>query len=464
MAGSNRSSRKSPPPLQVGPPVNGQTIEIPFEAFQEARLRAAKWSGRDFDWDGNPILSDVSDDDIRKCLEAGLVGVDPAMLVVMDKLNLYSYGHRPVLITGETGTGKEVAARCIHQLGPRKELDFVAVNCVGLPESLIEDLLFGHMKGAFSGAVEDTTGLVKAAGQGTLFLDEIGEVPSTTQAKLLRFVETGEYIRLGSSKVLRSEARIIAATNKDLEQAIKDREFRRDLYERLAGGGEIALPPVFLRLYDFTLLIYRFVREYNLRNGTSINSVSEGAIFEALMCRWPGNVRSLERAVERGCDLVRRKSGHCLQKLDIPEGTLVGLGSSWYYGDLHNFVDGSFDKEVALGALPVYDPLPFLELLDGNFTPETRRRWTFPLRKSIISREHQGNDPRMDLAGSRSEDAPAYDPIAALVSQGWSLPDIEEKYIARLKAQHGSNISAIARQAGVHRDKVKRLLGQKQEK
>lgn len=455
----SREGTQEATPLQIGPPVNGNRVEVSFEDFRKARELAALWSNN-VDWDGLPELTDVSDDVIRKCLEVGLVGVDPAMLVVMDKIDLYSRGNRPVLITGETGTGKEVVARCLHQLGPQKEMAFVAVNCAGLPEYLIEDQLFGHRKGAFTDASSETFGLVKAAEGGVLFLDEIGELPRSIQAKLLRFVETGEYYRVGGSDALTSSARIVAATNKDLEKAIEDREFRDDLFTRLGAGGEISLPPLFFRLYDFPWLIYRFVREYNLRNSTSISSVSEKVIFQALMDRWRGNVRALERAVQRGCDQAKRKNGHCLKELDIPEVTPVGLGTTWEHGDLFGFVLESEGKELDLGELPAYDPRPFLEALDVNFEPSTRKRWTYQSRKSIMGTE--GITPTREMDQPTGDLQREHDPIEAICR----LPfvQVRKRYASRLLEKHNQNATAASRVAGVDSKTLLRWAQTKKER
>lgn len=204
-----------------------------------------------------------------------------------------------VLLTGETGTGKGVVAQSIHQLGPRKEKPFVEVNCGAIPESLLESELFGHEKGAFTGAVARRSGVLERAGEGTVFLDEIGELPPAAQTRLLRVLQTREFERVGGSETLTFRARIIAATNRDLEAAVAEGRFRADLFYRL-NVFPIHIPPLRERgKADILLLVDFFVQQFAKQTGKSIFRLDTPSIDMLTAYHWPGNVRELENVVER---------------------------------------------------------------------------------------------------------------------------------------------------------------------
>src|SRR5437762_2296660 len=204
-----------------------------------------------------------------------------------------------VLVTGESGTGKELIARAIHQLSPRARQPLVAVHCAGLPRELIESELFGHEKGAFTGAHERRVGRVEQAQGGTLFLDEIGEIDATVQIKLLRFLGERTFERVGSSKTLTADVRVISATNKNLEERVKAGAFREDLYYRLRVI-EIKLPPLRERIEDIPLLAQAFLKEFSQANQKQITGFTSDAMDLLLRHSWPGNVRELRTAIERG--------------------------------------------------------------------------------------------------------------------------------------------------------------------
>ena len=203
-----------------------------------------------------------------------------------------------VLLTGESGTGKEVVARAIHHGSPRKDGAFVAVNCAALPETLIESELFGHERGAFTGADRLQRGRFELAEGGTLFLDEIGELAPVVQAKLLRVLQERQYERVGGTALLETDARLITATNRDLEQAVAEGRFREDLYYRLAVF-RVHLPPLRERGADVVLLGEHFVRELGARTGKGELGLGGAAREVLLTHRWPGNIRELQNAVER---------------------------------------------------------------------------------------------------------------------------------------------------------------------
>ena len=202
-----------------------------------------------------------------------------------------------VLITGETGSGKEVLSRFIHDNSRRSRENFVPVNCAAIPAGILESELFGHEKGAFTGAVQSRKGYFEAADRGTIFLDEIGDMPLETQVKVLRVIESGEFQRVGSSETVRSDARIIAATNRNLRQAVAEKNFREDLYYRL-HSVELHLPPLRERGKDILLLAQHFIRSFEQKHGISFEGFTNEAAEMLLRYTWPGNVRELRNLLE----------------------------------------------------------------------------------------------------------------------------------------------------------------------
>jgi formate hydrogenlyase transcriptional activator len=203
-----------------------------------------------------------------------------------------------VLIYGETGTGKELIARAIHNLSPRCSNAFVKLNCAAIPTGLLESELFGHEKGAFTGAIAQRIGRFELASRGTIFLDEIGDIPLELQPKLLRVLQEREFERLGSTRTLHSDARLIAATNADLARKVADKQFREDLYYRLRVFP-ITIPPLRERRGDIPLLVRHFVQKYALRMGKRIDTIPPTAMNALSGYHWPGNVRELENVIER---------------------------------------------------------------------------------------------------------------------------------------------------------------------
>ncbi len=211
-----------------------------------------------------------------------------------------------VLILGETGTGKELIARAIHNNSPRSQRALIKVNCAALVPELIESELFGHEKGAFTGAYTERQGRFELAHEGTIFLDEIGELPAALQVKLLRVIQEGEFERLGSTETIQTDVRIIAATNRDLEEAVAKGDFRRDLYFRL-NVFPLYLPPLRERKEDIPLLVNHFIRIFSRKTGKEITGISEGVIQHLTNYSWPGNVRELENIIERAVILSSGK-------------------------------------------------------------------------------------------------------------------------------------------------------------
>ncbi|MCW8820471.1 MAG: sigma-54 dependent transcriptional regulator [Ignavibacteriaceae bacterium] len=202
-----------------------------------------------------------------------------------------------VLITGETGSGKEVLARFIHAQSPRSHRKFIPVNCGAIPAGILESELFGHEKGSFTGAIQSRKGYFESADQGTIFLDEVGEMPLETQVKLLRVIESGEFQKVGSSETIYADTRIIAATNKNLRQAVAEKNFREDLYYRLQSI-ELHILPLRERGRDVLLLAEKFIRHFERRHSTSFDGFTSDAAEMLLRYSWPGNVRELKNLLE----------------------------------------------------------------------------------------------------------------------------------------------------------------------
>jgi DNA-binding NtrC family response regulator len=233
-----------------------------------------------------------------------ILGEHPTMQRLVKTIVQVAPSRATVLIRGESGTGKELFAAAIHQNSPRKERPFVRLNCAALAESLLESELFGHEKGAFTGAQGRREGRFKQAEGGTLFLDEISEVPMTMQVKLLRFLQERQFERVGGNETLSVEVRIVAATNRDLAECVKAGTFREDLYYRL-NVVQLDVPPLRVRKSDIPTLADHFVRRFAAENGRKIHGFTDGALKSLLSYPWPGNVRELENAIERAvvmCD------------------------------------------------------------------------------------------------------------------------------------------------------------------
>ena len=231
-----------------------------------------------------------------------MIAKSPSMLKVFQLIPRVAQSNSNVLITGESGTGKELVARAIHDLSPRKDKAFVVVNCGGIPENLLESELFGHAKGAFTGAVSEKKGLFALAHHGTIFLDEIGELPPTLQVKLLRVVQNRAFTPLGSTKEIKVDVRIISATNRNLEKEVMEGHFREDLYYRL-NVINIHMPPLRQRKEDIPVLVQYFLDKYSKEQGKSLQGISSYAMKALMDYPFPGNVRELENIIERSVAL-----------------------------------------------------------------------------------------------------------------------------------------------------------------
>jgi two-component system response regulator HydG len=285
----------------------------PFDDVEVVARSVAKAAERKALWDRNRQLENRLRE--REGMPPdGLVGATAPIREVQRMIDAVAYSSTTVLVTGESGTGKELVARALHARSPRKAHPFVALNCGALTETLLESELFGHVKGAFTGAQRDQKGLFDAADGGTIFLDEIGDIPLSTQVRLLRVLQEGDIKRVGSADSVKVDVRVVAATHRDLPKLVRSGRFREDLFYRL-NVINIPLPSLRERSEDIPLLAHHFLRRYSDRLGKRVKTLAPEAV--ELLCgyRWPGNVRELENAVERAVVLCR---GESVTPADLP--------------------------------------------------------------------------------------------------------------------------------------------------
>jgi DNA-binding NtrC family response regulator len=252
-----------------------------------------------------------------------LIGESAVMQEIQETIQTVAPSRATVLITGESGTGKEIVAKTIHQLSPRAKAPLITVHAAGLPPTLLESELFGHEKGAFTGAHERRLGRIEQAQGGSLFFDEVGEVDATVQVKLLRFLGERTFERVGSSKTLMSDVRLIAATNKNLVTLVQSGAFREDLFFRLKVV-EIHLPPLRERASDIPLLAQHFLRDSATENGKDVGAIAADALELLMAYKWPGNVRELRTAIEHAVVFARGKT---VTARDLPQNIRLGQSS-----------------------------------------------------------------------------------------------------------------------------------------
>ncbi len=254
-----------------------------------------------------------------------IIGSSGALRNVLDKVGKVAARDTSILITGESGTGKELIAQAVHVHSSRKDNKFIAINCGGLPESILESELFGYRKGAFTGALENRQGLLEAADGGTLFLDEVGNLPMNVQKTLLRFLQEKEFRRVGDTTPTRVDVRIISATNADLKEGVRTGAFREDLYYRL-NVVNLHLPPLRDRIEDIPLLAAHFIHLQNQKFGTAVKGFEKDAMQILCTFEWPGNIRQLRNVIEacmamEGSDYISLDT--LGQVIDLPEGRVI---------------------------------------------------------------------------------------------------------------------------------------------
>jgi PAS domain S-box-containing protein len=289
--------------------------------------------------------------------ESEVVGLDPGLRRVMETVARVAGTNTNVLITGETGTGKELVARAIHEASPRRERLLVKVNCAAISAGLVESELFGHEKGAFTGAVQRRKGRFELAHGGTLFLDEVGELPPETQVKLLRVLQEREFERVGGSETVRIDVRLIAATNRNLREMVARGRFREDLYYRLAVFP-VALPPLRERVADIPLLVRSFLLRFARQAGRPIHDVTSEAMDELVSYRWPGNVRELQNVIERAVILARGPLVDLDALPDLSEG-----------GEMHSLSDDISNAHTP-PVISLRPPAPTIDELERGYVAE----------------------------------------------------------------------------------------------
>jgi len=253
----------------------------------------------------------------------GIVGQSSALRQVLQLVETVATSDSTVLLLGETGTGKELIARALHQRSRRKQRPLVKLNCAAIPSGLLESELFGHERGAFTGAITQKVGRLELADQGTLFLDEVGDIPLELQPKLLRVLQEREFERLGNTRTMKVDIRLVAATHRDLETMMADNQFRSDLYYRL-NVFPIRIPPLRERPEDISVLVRYFTDKYARRMGKRIDTIPSGALRKLMRWHWPGNVRELENVVERAVILTRSTT----LAISLPESTNGGASAA----------------------------------------------------------------------------------------------------------------------------------------
>lgn len=381
-------------------------------------------------------------------LRFGIVGNAPALTAAVERALRVAPIDLSVLVTGESGSGKEFFPRIIHDFSPRKHAKYIAVNCGAIPEGTIDSELFGHEKGAFTGAIDSRKGYFEEASGGTIFLDEVAELPLTTQARLLRVLESGEYLRVGSSEVKRTNVRIVAATNVDLRKAIADGHFREDLFYRLSTV-EIHVPPLRDRGSDIRLLSGKFASDFAEKYRMPPIAFSPAADDLLRHYRWPGNVRQLKNIVDQ---LALFEAGSEITT-DVLKKYLPAMGDTYIPtapgADAHTY---SRERDMLLGMIfNIQRRLDALNArLDENQSSQRERIIPdpAPASKSLIVLPHTpeaaGEEVTFDeiepeAAASSDADAPSLQPLTATE---------REAIIKALEINKG-NRRAAARQLGI---------------
>jgi len=285
----------------------GQPIALPNDGSVGSLVPAGRYFFQpDQPLREGPVASSTWKDNQAGCAIGffeGIVGASPALQEILDLVRTVAPTDSTVLIEGETGTGKELIAHAVHAQSRRRHCPFMRLNCAAIPAGLLESELFGHEKGAFTGALARKIGRFEAANGGTLFLDEIGDIPLELQAKLLRVLQEGEFERLGSTQTIRVNVRLVAATNADLSKLVSEKRFRSDLYYRL-NVFPVSVPPLRERVEDIPLLVEHFVAKYAKRMQKRIETIPSKVMEALIVHPWPGNIRELQNFIERSVILT----------------------------------------------------------------------------------------------------------------------------------------------------------------
>lgn len=409
-------------------------------------------------WSKPIELQDVVDA-IRQRLErrrltelTGLVGESEAIREVLIKIENIAPVSSTVLIEGESGTGKELVARAIHQLSPRRNKPFIAVNVGALPESLLESELFGHEKGAFTGAAERRLGRFELADTGTLFLDEVGEIPTSTQVRLLRVLEEREFTRVGGTQSIPVDVRVVAATNRPLRDHVEEGAFRADLYYRL-NVLRIYLPPLRERRDDIPLLVRRFVAEFSQMHDRPFHGISGDAMALLVEYPWPGNVRELRNLVE---SMVVLAPGRVIEADDIPRSIREGGGRRLlpvHVGPMLREGERAQGRELEFIVRSLVELKLQVEELRRRMdveSHETPPSWVGEVR--AVSREGMALgevSAAASLVGGI--EPPRYDvpPTVVTLGPGMTMAEIERVAILSALREHAGNRRKAAEQLGI---------------
>ncbi|MCB0334118.1 MAG: sigma-54-dependent Fis family transcriptional regulator, partial [Bdellovibrionales bacterium] len=335
------------------------------------------------------VASRISNSDMNVEGDFGcMVGQSPIMQTLFNKVEQVAVRDTTVLITGESGTGKELIARQIHDRSPRASGAFIAINCAAIPETLIESELFGHEKGAFTSAVEKRIGHFELADGGTLFLDEIGELSMPVQVKMLRFLQEQEFYRVGQSTPIRVDVRVIAATNKNLEELIKEKKFRQDLFYRI-NVINLQIPPLRERFEDIEAMAYHFVRKLSMQYGEREITFTPEALDVLRDYQWPGNVRELENVIESILALCPENviTPDILPSKLLERGAVAPVQFQVFEGNL-NFEEAErrFETEMILKALKRTN---YVQTRAAELLGISRRILKYKMDKLEISEEAQ---------------------------------------------------------------------------
>ncbi|MBL8979269.1 MAG: sigma-54-dependent Fis family transcriptional regulator [Gemmatimonadetes bacterium] len=368
----------------------------------------------------------------RRALQqrTGIIGESAPIQELLVKVEQMAPVSSTVLVQGESGTGKELVAKAIHDLSPRRGKPFIAVNCAALPETLLESELFGHEKGAFTGAAERRLGRFELADTGTIFLDEIGEIPGSVQVKLLRVLETRTFFRVGGVQPIKVDVRVVAATNKSLRDSVAVGDFRDDLYYRL-NVLTLYLPPLRDRRGDIPLLIRRFIRELTQTHDRAFRGITQEAMQRLVEAPWPGNVRQLRNLIE---SMVVLSPGREVRASDIPPDVLEGAGRL-------------LPVRVGQGPTAGAQELEFIlrNIMDLRLQVEELRRRLDdrPQRVQVI--ELGETQPLADVL-------PANEPEergAVVYRPGMTMAEVEKEAIAAALSQHRGNRRKAAEVLGI---------------
>jgi DNA-binding NtrC family response regulator len=369
----------------------------------------------------------------RRALQdrTGIVGESSAIQELLIKIEQMAPVSSTVLVQGESGSGKELVARAIHDLSPRRGRPFIAVNCAALPETLLESELFGHEKGAFTGAAERRLGRFELADTGTIFLDEIGEIPRSVQVKLLRVLESRAFFRVGGIQPIKVDVRVVAATNRSLKESVALGEFRDDLYYRLSVLN-IYLPPLRERRGDIPLLVRRFVRELSQLHDRPFRGITPEAMQRLMEAPWPGNVRQLRNLIE---SMVVLAPGREVRAADIPPEILEGAS---------RLVPVRLGED---GGLPRGGELEFIlrNIMDLRFQVEELRRRLDdrPQRVQVI--EVGDSQPMADLLPANEQEERG----AVVYRPGMTMAEVEKEAISAALSQHRGNRRKAAEVLGI---------------